>query len=251
MGAHRFVGKVAVVTGGNSGIGLGVAKAYAQEGAQVAITGRNGKTLEIAAKEIGNDVLAIQSDVGKVAEIEAAMKRIKERFGRIDALFVNAGVGKFVPLEEVTEAFFDETVDINLKGVFFTVQKAVPLMAPGSAILLNASINAHLGMPGSTVYGATKAAVVNMAKTLSADLLQKGIRVNAISPGPITSALLTRDGLSSEKLQETKDWIQSQVPIKRFGTPEEIAAAVLYLTAPESAFVLGAELIVDGGMATL
>ena len=251
MGAHRFVGKVAVVTGGNSGIGLGVAKAYAQEGAQVAITGRNGKTLEIAAKEIGNHVLALQSDVGKVAEIEAAMKKIKERFGRIDALFVNAGVGKFVPLEEVTEAFFDETVDINLKGVFFTVQKAVQLMAPGSAILLNASINAHLGMPGSTVYGATKAAVVNMAKTLSADLLQKGIRVNAISPGPITSALLTRDGLSPEKLQETKDWIQSQVPIKRFGTPEEIAAAVLYLTAPESAFVLGAELIVDGGMATL
>lgn len=251
MNAQRFKDKVAVVTGGNSGIGLGVAKAYAQEGAQVAITGRNAKTLEIAAKEIGDGTLAIQSDAGKVAQIETAMKKIKERFGRIDALFVNAGVGKFVPLEEVTEAFFDETVDINLKGVFFTVQKAVPLMPKGSAILLNASINAHLGMPGSTVYGATKAAVLNMAKTLSADLLQKGIRVNAISPGPVTSALLTRDGMSSEKLQETKDWIQSQVPIKRFGTPEEIAAAVLYLTAPESAFVLGAELIVDGGMSTL
>lgn len=251
MNAQRFQGKVAVVTGGNSGIGLGVAKAYAQEGAQVAITGRNGKTLEIAAQEIGDGTLAIQSDVGKVAEIETAMKKIKERFGRIDALFVNAGVGKFVPLEEVTEAFFDETININLKGVFFTVQKAVPLMPKGSAILLNASINAHLGMPGSTVYGATKAAVVNMAKTLSADLLQKGIRVNAISPGPITSALLTRDGINGQKLQETKDWIRSQVPIKRFGTPEEIAAAVLYLTAPESAFVLGAELIVDGGMATL
>ena len=251
MNAQRFQGKVAVVTGGNSGIGFGVAKAYAQEGAQVAITGRNGKTLEMAAKEIGNGTLAIQSDAGKVADIEAAMRKIRERFGRIDALFVNAGVGKFVPLEEVTEAFFDETVGINLKGVFFTVQKAVPLMPTGSAILLNASINAHLGMPGSSVYGATKAAVVNMAKTLSADLLPKGIRVNAISPGPITSALLERDGMSREKLQETKTWIQSQVPIKRFGTPEEIAAAVLYLTAPESAFVLGAELIVDGGMATL
>ena len=251
MNAQRFQGKVAVVTGGNSGIGFGVAKAYAQEGAQVAITGRNGKTLEMAAKEIGNGTLAIQSDAGKVADIEGAIRKIRERFGRIDALFVNAGVGKFVPLEEVTEAFFDETVGINLKGVFFTVQKAVPLMPTGSAILLNASINAHLGMPGSSVYGATKAAVVNMAKTLSADLLPKGIRVNAISPGPITSALLERDGMSREKLQETKTWIQSQVPIKRFGTPEEIAAAVLYLTAPESAFVLGAELIVDGGMATL
>jgi NAD(P)-dependent dehydrogenase (short-subunit alcohol dehydrogenase family) len=251
MSAQRFQGKVAVVTGGNSGIGLGVAKAYAQEGARVAITGRNDKTLQTAAKEIGNGTLAIRSDAAKLADIEAAMKQIKERFGRIDALFVNAGVGKFVPFEEITEAFFDETVGINMKGVFFTVQKAIPLMPKGSAIVLNASINAHLGMPGTTVYGATKAAVTNMAKTLSADLLEKGIRVNAVSPGPVTSALLARDGITQEKLQETKDWIQSQVPIKRFGTPEEIAAAVLYLTSPESAFVVGAELIIDGGMATL
>ena len=251
MNAQRFKGKVAVVTGGNSGIGLGVAKAYAQEGAQVAITGRNEKTLSAAAKEIGAGTLAIQSDAGKVADIKSAMKKISEQLGRIDALFVNAGVGKFIPLDQVTEEFFDETVNINLKGVFFTVQKAIPLMSKGSAIVLNASINAHLGMPGTTVYGASKAAVLNMAKTLSADLLEKGIRVNAISPGPITSSLLARDGISQEKLQETKDWIQSQVPMKRFGTPEEIAAAVLYLTAPESAFILGAELIIDGGMATL
>jgi len=248
---QRFQGKVAVVTGGNSGIGLGVAKAYAREGARVAITGRNEKTLQAAAGEIGNGTLAIRSDASRVADIEAGMKQINERFGRIDALFVNAGIGRFVPVEEVTEAFFDETVGINLKGVFFTVQKAIPLMPKGSAIVLNASINAHLGMPGTTVYGATKAAVVNMAKTLSADLLERGIRVNAISPGPVTSALLTRDGVTQEKVQETKDWIQSQVPIKRFGTPEEIAGAVLYLSSPESAFVVGAELMIDGGMATL
>ena len=251
MNGQRFKSKVAVVTGGNSGIGLGVAKAYAKEGAQVAITGRNQNTLNLAATEVGDGTLAIRADAGKVTEIEAAMKKINERFGRIDALFVNAGIGKFVPFEQVTEQFFDETVNINLKGVFFTVQKALSLMSKGSAIVLNASINAHLGMPGTTVYGATKAAVVNLAKTLSADLLEKGIRVNAISPGPITSALLARDGITQEKLRETNDWIQSQVPIKRFGTPEEIAAAVLYLTAPESAFVLGAELIIDGGMATL
>jgi NAD(P)-dependent dehydrogenase (short-subunit alcohol dehydrogenase family) len=251
MTAQRFQGKVAVVTGGNSGIGLGVAKAYAREGAQVAITGRNEKTLEAAAKEIGDGTLAIQSDAGKVAEIETAMKKIKERFGRIDAMFVNAGVAKLIPFDEVTEEFFDETVNINMKGVFFTVQRAIPLMSKGSAIVLNASINAHLGMPGTTVYGATKAAVINMAKTFSRDLLETGIRVNAISPGPITSAILGRDGMSQEKVQEIKDWIQSQVPIKRFGTPEEIAAGVLYLTAPESAFVLGAELIIDGGTATL
>jgi len=249
MGAQRFKGKVAVVTGGNSGIGLGVAKAYAQEGAHVVITGRNEKTLAGAVKEIGDGTLAIQSDVGKVAEIEAAMKKIGERFGRIDALFVNAGVAKLVPFDRVTEELFDETVDINMKGVFFTVQKAIPLMSKGSAIVLNASINAHLGMPGTTVYGATKAAVINMSKTLSAELLERGIRVNAVSPGPITSALL-RDG-PQETIQQTKDWIQSQIPIKRFGTPEEVAAAVLYLTSSESAYVLGAELIIDGGMVTL
>src|SRR5262249_5910357 len=150
-----------------------------------------------------------------------------------------------------TESFFDETVAVNLKGVFFTVQKALPLMPRGSAIVLNGSINAHLGMPGTAVYGATKAAVINMAQTLSADLLERGVRVNVISPGPITSSLLDRDGLSEEKLKETKDWIQTQIPMKRFGTPEEIAAAVLYLTSPESAFVIGTELIIDGGMATL
>src|SRR4029434_6911000 len=147
MTAQRYQGKVAVVTGGNSGIGLGVAKAYAQEGAQVAITGRNRKTLEAAAKEIGDGTLVIQSDPGKVAEIGAAMEQIREGFGRIDALFVNAGVAKLVPFEEITEQLFNETVDINLKGVFFTVQKAVPLMSRGSAIVLNGSINAHLGMP--------------------------------------------------------------------------------------------------------
>ena len=184
MSAKRFQGKVAVVTGGNSGIGLGVAKAYAQEGAQVAITGRNEKTLAAAAKEIDDGTLPIQSDASKVAEIEAAINKASEQFGRIDALFVHAGVARFVPFEKVTEEFFDETVVINMQGVFFTVQKAIPLMPKGSAIVLNASINAHLGMPRTTVYGATKAAVINIAKTLSADLLEKGIRVNAISPGP-------------------------------------------------------------------
>src|SRR5262245_29160290 len=180
MGAQRFKGKVAVVTGGNSGIGLGVAKAYAQEGAHVAITGRNEKTLAAAAEEIGNGTLAIQSDAGKVAEIEAAMKTINERFGRIDALFVNAGVAKFVSFDQVTEELFDETVGINMKGVFFTVQKAIPFMPKGSAIVLNASINAHLGRPGTRDYGASKADVSNMAKTLAAQLVEGGYPVDAV-----------------------------------------------------------------------
>jgi len=248
---ERFKDKVAVVTGGNSGIGLATARAYVREGAKVAITGRSDATLKAAQKELGPDVLAIKADFSKVAEIASAMDRIKERFGRIDALFVNAGIGKFVPFEEVTEEFFDETMATNLKGAFFTVQKAVPLFSKGAAVVLNASINAHLGMPGSTVYGASKAAVVNLAKTLSADLLSRGVRVNVVSPGPISTPILDRMGLPEEATRQIRDNITQQVPLKRFGHPDEIAAAVLYLSSSESTYVLGTELVVDGGMIQL
>ena len=250
MNGQRFREKVAVVTGGNKGIGLGVAKAYAREGASVVITGRDEKTLAAAAEEIGRGTLAIKSDAGKISDIENAMAAIRERFGRIDVLFVNAGAGKFTPLEEVTESFFDDTFNVNVKGLLFTVQKAVPLMRSGSAVVLNASINGHMAMPNTTVYAASKAAVISLAKTLSIELVERGIRVNSISPGPIESTFLSRE-LSSEELQQTKDWIVSQVPMKRFGQPEDIAAAVLYLTSPESAYVIGADLIIDGGMKTL
>src|SRR5262245_38208459 len=166
----RFDGKVAVVTGGNSGIGLATAKAFAREGASIVITGRNEAALKNAEREIGGDVLAIQADASSMVELDAAMGKIRDRFRQIDLLFVNAGIAKLVPFDQVTEALFDETVAINLKGVFFTVHKALPLLRPGAAVVLNASINAHKGMPGTTVYGATKAAVVNLAKTMSADL---------------------------------------------------------------------------------
>lgn len=250
INGQRFKGRVAVVTGGNSGIGLGVAKAYAREGASVVITGRDRKTLHAAAEQIGPGTLAIKSDATKISDIENAMSRIREQFGRIDALFVNAGVGKFIPIDEVTESFFDETFNVNVKGVFFTVQKALPLMSSGSAIVLNASINGHKAMPNTAVYGASKAAVISLVKNLSIELVERGIRVNSISPGPFESALLSRE-MSAEQLQQTKDWIVSQVPMKRFGQPEEIAAAVLYLTSPESGFVIGADLIINGGMQTL
>ncbi|HKQ61082.1 MAG TPA: glucose 1-dehydrogenase [Candidatus Polarisedimenticolaceae bacterium] len=244
---RRFDGKVAVVTGGNSGIGLAAAKAFAAEGAQVAITGRSEATLKEVQRELGADSLAIRADVSRLDEIDMAMEQIRRKFGRIDALFVNAGIGKFVPLLEVTEKFFDETVATNLKGAFFTVQKATPLFADGAAVVLNASVNAHKGMPNSSVYGATKAAVVNLARTLSADLLPR-VRVNAISPGPVETAIFQRMGLSDSQLSETKQWISSQVPLKRFAQPEEIAAAVLYLSSSESRFVVGTELVIDGGM---
>jgi len=250
MTGERFREKVAVVTGGNKGIGLGVAKAYAREGASVVITGRDEKTLGAAAEEIGPRTLAIKSDAGKISDIEKAMAAIREKFGRIDALFVNAGAGKFAALEEVTESFFDDTFNVNVKGLLFTVQKAVPLMRSGSAVVLNASINGHMAMPNTTVYAASKAAVISLARTLSVELVGRGIRVNSISPGPIESTFLTRE-LSTEELQQTKDWIVSQIPMKHFGQPEDIAAAVLYLTSPESAFVIGADLIIDGGMRTL
>ena len=193
---ERFKGKVAVVTGGNSGIGLATAKAFGREGAKVAITGRNDATLKAARKELGPEALVMKADVSRVREIAAAMDQIRERFGRIDALFVNAGIARFVPFEDVSEDYFDETVTTNLKGAFFTVQKAVPLLSRGAAVVLNASISAHMGLANSSVYAATKAAVVNMARTLSADLLNRGVRVNVVSPGPVATPIFGRMGLS-------------------------------------------------------
>src|SRR5215467_5138001 len=245
---RRFEGKVAMVTGGNSGIGLAAAKAFAREGAQVAVTGRDEGTLKNAEKEIGSGALAIRADAARIVDLDAAMAKVRDHFKRIDALFVNAGIGKFVPIAEVTEAMFDEIVTINLKGAFFTVQRALPLMARGSAVVLNASINAHIGLPGTTVYGATKAAVVNMAKTMSADLAERGIRVNAVSPGPIETPIFGRAGISSEQSRQTKEWLQNQTVVKRMGDPEEIAEAVLYLSSNVSSFVVGTELVIDGGM---
>jgi len=249
--SQRFKDKVAVVTGGNSGIGLATAIAFVREGAKVAITGRNDLTLKAAQRELGPEALVIKADMSRVPEIVSAMERIGKAFGRIDALFVNAGIGRFVPFEAVTEEFFDETIATNLKGAYFTMQKASPLFSRGAAVVLNASINAHMGMPGSSVYGASKAAVVNLAKTLSADLLGRGVRVNAVSPGPVATPILDRMGLPEEQTRQIKEQITEQVPLKRFGRPEEIAAAVLYLCSSDSAFILGTELVIDGGMIQL
>lgn len=247
----RFEGKVAVVTGGNSGIGLGAAKAFAGEGAKVAITGRDEKTLRAAAKEIGPGTLAIRADAAKLSDLDGAFEQIKKAFGKIDALFVNAGIGKFVPFEQVTESQFDETMGINLKGAFFTIQKAVPLMPKGSAIVLNASIAAHMGMANASVYSASKAAVISLTKTLSTDLLDRGIRVNVVSPGPIATPIIDRLGMPAEQVKQFRESVNSQVPLKRFGTTEEIAPAVLFLSSAESSYILGTELIIDGGMVQL
>ena len=247
----KLAGKVAVITGGNSGIGLATAKEFSEQGARVVITGRDQRTLDAAAREIGGDVLAVRSDASSLAEIDELFAAVQEKFGQIDVLFVNAGVGKFAPVEAVTEELFDQIMDINFKGAYFTIQKALPLLNDNASIILNTSINAHIGMPNTSVYAASKAALITLARTLSAELVGRGIRVNAISPGPVTTPIFGRLGLPPEELEETAKNIQAQVPMKRFGRPEEIAKTVLFLASADSSFLLGTEIIADGGMSQL
>jgi NAD(P)-dependent dehydrogenase (short-subunit alcohol dehydrogenase family) len=247
----KLKGKVAVITGGNSGIGLATAKEFAEQGAQVVVSGRDQKTLDAAAKELGPDVLVVRADVAKLADIDKLYAAVRAKFGRIDVLFVNAGIGKFAPLEAVTEELYDAVLDINLKGAYFTIQKALPLLADGASIVLNTSINAHIGMPNTSVYAASKAALLSLARTLSAELVGRNIRVNAISPGPVSTPILGRLGLTPEVLEQTRQSIESQVPMKRFGRPEEIAKTALFLASSDSSFLLGTEIVADGGMSQL
>jgi NAD(P)-dependent dehydrogenase (short-subunit alcohol dehydrogenase family) len=247
----KLEGKVAVITGGNSGIGLATAKEFKEQGARVVITGRDQQTLDDAKREIGGDVLALRSDTSRLADIDKLFAAVKEEFGHIDVLFINAGVGKFAPVEAVTEEEFDSIMDINFKGAYFTIQKALPFLNDNASIVLNTSIVAHIGMPNSSVYAASKAALITLARTLSAELVGRGIRVNAVSPGPVTTPILNRLGLPPEALEETRNSLKDQVPMKRFGLPEEIAKTVLFLASTDSSFLLGTEIIADGGMSQL
>jgi NAD(P)-dependent dehydrogenase (short-subunit alcohol dehydrogenase family) len=247
----KLEGKVAVITGGNSGIGLATAREFKEQGAQVVITGRDQQTLDEAKREIGGDVLAVRSDTSSLTEIDKLFAAVKEKFGNIDVLFVNAGIGKFVPVEDVTEELFDSIMDINFKGAYFTIQKALPFLNDNASIVLNTSIVAHIGMPNSSVYAASKAALITLARTLSAELVGRGIRVNAISPGPIATPILNRLGLPPEALEETRNSLKDQIPMKRFGQPEEIAKTALFLASSDSSFLLGTEIVADGGMSQL
>ena len=251
----RFSNKNVLVTGGNSGIGLATAKAYALEGARVFITGRDEQALTKAVAEIAEigkvGAQAIRSDAGSVADARALASHLSEQGVQLDAVFLNAGVAKFAGLSDATEGLWDEIFNTNVKGLYFQVQALTPLLRKGAAIVINGSINAHIGMPGSSIYAASKAAVISMAKTLSAELLARGARVNVVSPGPISTPLYGKLGLDAATLEATAASIQNQVPLGRFGTPDEVASAVLYLSSTESSFIVGTELVVDGGMIEL
>ena len=247
----RLEGKVAVVTGGNSGIGLATARRFAAEGAHVFITGRRQAELDAAVKQIGNQATRIQGDVGSLRDLDRLYAEVKRQQGRIDILFANAGSAELAPLGAITEEHFDKIFGVNVKGLLFTVQKALPLFRDSGSIILNASIVASKGLEASSVYSATKAAVRSFARTWTVDLKGRGIRVNAISPGPIDTPGINNMGLTGEQTEEFKKNIVATVPMGRMGDPDEIAKAALFLASDDSSYVTGVELFVDGGMAQI
>jgi NAD(P)-dependent dehydrogenase (short-subunit alcohol dehydrogenase family) len=253
---NKLEGKVAVITGGTSGIGLATAQRFASEGAYVFITGRRQSELDAAVKQISknnnNNVTGVQGDVSNLADLDRLYATVKEQKGRIDILFANAGVGELVPLGEITEAHFDKTFGINVKGLLFSVQKALPLFQDGGgSIILNASIASSKGAEALSVYNATKAAIRSFARTWTVELKHRKIRVNAISPGPIDTPILNGLAQSQEQIEQFKTSIVSTVPLGRMGSPDEVAKAVLFLASDDSSYVTGIELCVDGGMAQI
>ncbi|MFC5521712.1 SDR family oxidoreductase [Polaromonas jejuensis] len=249
--AKRFDNKTVLVTGGNSGIGLATALQFASQGARVIITGRDQATLDQAKAQLGAHAIALRNDAGDSGSAKALAGALSAQDITLDAVFINAGVAKFAPLEGVDQDLWDQTFNVNVKGAFFAIQALSPLLNTGAAIILNGSINAHIGMPNSSVYAASKAALISLAKTLSGELVARGIRVNVVSPGPVQTPLYGKLGVPADQLDALAAGIQAQIPLKRFGTPDEVASAVVYLSSPEAAFIVGTELIVDGGMSQL
>ena len=249
--SQKLSEKIALITGGTSGIGLATAKRFVAEGAYVFITGRRQHELDAAVKEIGKNVMGVQSDASNLADLDRLYATIEQEKGRLDIIFANAGGGELVPLGSITEEHFDKTFNTNVKGLLFTVQKALPLLPEGASIVLNASTTSIKGTPAFSVYSATKAAVRSFARNWTLDLKERKIRVNAISPGVVPTPGYNLIGLSEEQVQGFVASQADNIPLGRVGTPDEIAKAVVFLASDDSSFVNGIELFVDGGMAQI
>jgi NAD(P)-dependent dehydrogenase (short-subunit alcohol dehydrogenase family) len=248
----RLDGKIAVITGGNSGIGLATAQRFVEEGAYVFITGRRQSELDAAVKQIGiNNITGVQGDVSNFADLDRLYDTVKQQKGRIDVLFANAGIVELAPLGSITESHFDKIFNINVKGLLFTVQKALPLFQDGGSIILTASIGGSKGYEGTSPYSATKAAIRSFARTWTVELKHRKIRVNAISPGPIDTPIFSSVIQSEEQIEQIKTNLVASVPMGRMGSSDEVAKAVLFLASDDSSYVTGIELFVDGGMAQI
>ena len=243
----RLQGKRTLITGGTSGIGLETAKQFLAEGARVIVTGVNPDSIAKAKAELGSEVLVLRADSASVAAQKELAHAVQAHYGQLDIAFLNAGVSIWMPIEEWTEEMFDRSFDINVKGPYFLIQALLPVFATPASVVLNTSINAHVGAERSSVYAATKAAFLSLSKTLSSELLRLGIRVNAVSPGPVETPLYDKLGIPDAYREQVNKDITATIPFGRFGTPEEVAKAVLYLASDESRWTVGSEIIVDGG----
>jgi NAD(P)-dependent dehydrogenase (short-subunit alcohol dehydrogenase family) len=242
----RFDGNI-LITGGSAGIGFATARLFLEAGARVAITGRDAGALAAAREQLGERLLTFQSDTSRLADIDALAASLKESLGSLDALFVNAGVAKMGPFEEVTEAVYDEILEINLKGAFFTIQRMLPLFVRGGAIVINSSVHANVGIPNGATYAASKGGLVSLARSLAAELLPRNIRVNTVIPGPIATDISARNGDAPGTMEARR----KRNPMKRLGAPEDVARAVFFLTTSASSYITGAEIPVDGGLLKL
>ena len=249
--SQKLSGKVALVTGGTSGIGLATAKRFVAEGAYVFITGRRQTELDAAVNEIGKNVMGIQSDVSNLADLDRLYATIEQEQGHLDVIFANAGGGELIPLGSITEEHFDKTFNTNVKGLLFTVQKALPLMPEGASIILNASTTSIKGTPAFSVYSATKAAVRQLARNLSNELMARNIRVNVVSPGYTRTPIVGRAGYNDEQVEGFYTHASGEVPLRRPGQPAEVARAVLFLASDDSSYVNGVDLAVDGGFSAI